>query len=92
METQIRLGRVFGIEIGLHYSWFLIALLITLSLAGHFRATQPGWGEPTIWLAALVTGVLFFSALILHELSHALTARARGLPVATVLAAVDGDD
>jgi Zn-dependent protease/CBS domain-containing protein len=84
METQIRLGRVFGIEIGLHYSWFLIALLITLSLAGHFRTTQPAWGEATIWLAALVTGVLFFSALVLHELSHALTARARGLPVGAI--------
>src|SRR5262249_35094802 len=31
MESQLRLGRVFGIEIGLHYSWFLIALLITTS-------------------------------------------------------------
>src|SRR5215475_2819341 len=81
MESQLRLGRVFGIEIGLHYSWFLIALLIVLSLVGQFRATQPQWGGPTIWISAVVTGLLFFSALILHELSHALTARARGLPV-----------
>ena len=84
MESSIKLGRIFGIEIGLHYSWFLIALLITLSLAGHFRATQAAWGEPAIWLAATVTGILFFTALILHELSHALTARARGLPVGAI--------
>ena len=84
MESQIRLGRVLGIEIGLHYSWFLIALLITLSLTGHFRATQPQWGGAAIWLAALVTGLLFFSALILHELSHAVVARARGLPVGAI--------
>ncbi len=84
MESQIKLGRIFGIEIGLHYSWFLIALLITLSLAGHFQATQAHWGGPTIWLAAVLTALLFFSALILHELSHALTARARGLPVGAI--------
>ena len=34
MQAQIKLGRIFGIEIGLHYSWFIIALLITLSLVG----------------------------------------------------------
>jgi len=84
MESQIRLGRVLGIEIGLHYSWFLIALLITLSLAGQFQATQPQWGGAAVWLTALVTAALFFSALIFHELSHAVTARARGLPVGAI--------
>jgi len=33
MEAQIRLGRIFGVNLGLHYSWLLIAVLITLSLA-----------------------------------------------------------
>jgi Zn-dependent protease/CBS domain-containing protein len=84
MESQIKLGRVLGIELGLHYSWFLIALLITLSLAGQFQATQPDWGGAVIWVAALVTALLFFSALVLHELSHAVTARARGLPVGAI--------
>ena len=84
MESHIRLGRVFGIEIGLHYSWFVIALLIMLSLGRHFETTQSHWGEATIWLAATVTALLFFSSLILHELSHALTARGRGLPVGAI--------
>jgi len=84
MESSIKLGRVFGIEIGLHYSWFLIALLITLSLVGQFHAEHGEWGEGVIWSAALATSLLFFAALILHELSHALTARARGLPVGAI--------
>ena len=84
MKSQIRLGRVLGIEIGLHYSWFLIALLIMLSLGRQFQASQPHWGGAVTWLAALVTGLLFFSALVLHELSHAVTARARGLPVGAI--------
>jgi len=36
MQAQMKLGRIFGVEIGLHYSWFIIALLITLSLSGAF--------------------------------------------------------
>jgi len=32
MRSQIKLGRVFGIGIGLHYSWLIIALLIVFSL------------------------------------------------------------
>jgi Zn-dependent protease/predicted transcriptional regulator len=84
MESSIKLGRIFGIEIGLHYSWFLIALLITLSLVGEFHAEHREWGEGVIWSVALVTGLLFFAALILHELAHALTARARGLPVGAI--------
>jgi Zn-dependent protease len=84
MESSIKLGRISGIEIGLHYSWFLIALLITLSLVGQFHAEHGEWGESVVWSAAVMTSLLFFAALILHELAHALTARARGLPVGAI--------
>lgn len=81
MQPQLRVGRLFGIEIGLHYSWFLIALLIVLSLTGHFRAAHADWPTAVVWASAMITGLAFFVTLVLHELSHALTARARGLPV-----------
>jgi Zn-dependent protease/predicted transcriptional regulator len=84
MEAQVKLGRVFGIEIGLHYSWFIIALLITLSLAGHFQQTNPGWGDTTAWACALVTAVLFFCSIVAHELAHSLVAKSRGLPVRSI--------
>lgn len=84
MEAQIKLGRIFGIEIGLHYSWLIIALLVTLSLAGHFQMMNPNWGSGTIWATALVTGLLFFAAIVMHELSHAAVAKARGLPVRSI--------
>jgi hypothetical protein len=58
MEAQIKLGRIFGIEIGLHYSWLVIAFLITLSLAEHFRTTNPQWGAAVIWASAIATGLL----------------------------------
>jgi len=81
VRSQIKLGRVFGIEIGLHYSWFLIAFLIVLSLASQFRAADPEWGPGTILALALLTGGLFFVSLLLHELSHSLFAKSHGVPV-----------
>jgi hypothetical protein len=59
MEAQIKLGRILGVEIGLHYTWFLIALLITLSLAGQFRTANPEWGSGVIWTTAVLTGCSF---------------------------------
>ena len=84
MQAQIKLGRIFGIEIGLHYSWFIIALLITLSLAAHFRQHNPAWGDSLSWGLAIITALLFFAAIVAHELSHAVVAKARGLPVRSI--------
>jgi Zn-dependent protease/predicted transcriptional regulator len=79
MRSNIRLGRFFGIEVGLHYSWFLIAFLITMSLASQFQQTNSAWGASVIWAVSIVTALLFFAALLAHEMSHALVARAHGL-------------
>src|SRR3989442_1513562 len=84
MEAQIKLFRVFGIQIGLHYSWLLIALLVVFSLAGQFAATNPQWGANVIWAIAILTALLFFAAIVVHELSHAAVAKARGLPVRAI--------
>jgi len=46
VNAQVKLGRIAGISIGLHYSWFIIALLITLSLAQHFHTVAPGILDP----------------------------------------------
>jgi len=84
MKPSITLGRLFGVDIGLHYSWFIIALLITLSLVGHFGAADPTWSRAIVWTAAVVTAVLFFGSIVVHELSHALVARARGVSVRSI--------
>lgn len=84
MKPSITLGRLFGVDIGLHYSWLIIALLITLSLVGHFGATAPFWSRTVVWTSAVVTAVLFFVSIVVHELSHALVARARGVSVRSI--------
>ena len=84
MKAQIKLGRIFGVEIGLHYSWLLIALLITLSLAGHFHENNPSWSDNLRWGVSIVTALLFFASIVVHELSHALVAKLRGIPVRSI--------
>jgi len=49
MKAQIKLFRIFGIEIGLHYSWLLIALLVVLSLAGQFTAFKEANAGNPFW-------------------------------------------
>jgi Zn-dependent protease/CBS domain-containing protein len=84
LRSQIKLGRIGGIEIGLHYSWFIIAFLIAFSLAAHFRSVSPEWNDTMVWTAAMITAVLFFAALLLHELAHSMVAKSRGLRVRAI--------
>lgn len=84
MQAQIKLFRVFGIQIGLHYSWLLIAVLVVLSLSGQFAITNPEWGPSVIWGLSILTALLFFAAIVVHELSHAMIAKLRGLPVKSI--------
>ncbi|HEX8984165.1 MAG TPA: site-2 protease family protein [Bryobacteraceae bacterium] len=84
MRTHIRLGQIFGIEIGLNYSWLIAGAMITFSLAGYFGRTHEGWTQEGVWASALLTALLFFAALVAHELSHALVARSQGIPVKAI--------
>ena len=84
MRPSIRLGRVFGINIGVHYSWLIIAFLIVFSLAGHFQSTNPQWTPLVIWSLAAITALLFFASILIHELSHAAVAKSRGMSVRSI--------
>ncbi len=78
----IRLFSVLGIDVHLDWSLLIIFLLITTSLgSGLFPAWHPDWSAQKTWLTALAAAVLFFTSVLLHELSHALIARANGVEV-----------
>lgn len=73
----MRLGRILGVEVRLHESWFLIFVLITWSLAGHyFPTTYPGLTSGAYLVMGVITSLLFFSSVLAHELSHSAVARA----------------
>lgn len=78
----VRLVRLFGIDVRLHRTLLVIFVLIAASLGfGAFPAWHPGWSPVTVWLTALTATVAFLASILLHELSHAVVARMRGLPV-----------
>jgi Zn-dependent protease len=84
VRSNIKLGKISGIEIGLHYSWFIIAALIVFSLVERFSEAHATWTRGEIWAVALVTAVLFFFSLLLHELAHSWVAQKRGLRVKAI--------
>jgi Zn-dependent protease/predicted transcriptional regulator len=84
MKAQIKLGTIYGIEIGLHYSWLIIAVLISLSLSNYFAEVHPDWSRNVTTTMAVLTAILFFTAIVVHELSHAAVARMNGLPVRSI--------
>ena len=82
MGNGIRISRILGVQITLHPSWFVIAVLLTyLMAAGQLPATNPGWSDGLYWVVGATISLLFFGSVLAHELSHALVARRFGMRV-----------
>lgn len=89
-RSTIRLGRLMGIPVGLDTSWFIIFVLITLSLAGYFRGLHPTWSPALHWSVGLATSLLFFVSVVLHELGHSVVAIHYRIPVLSITLFVFG--
>ncbi len=83
--ANIPLGRIAGFRFGVDFSWFIIFFLILWSFtAGVFPQQAPGLGTGVYLLMGIVGTLLFFASLVVHELSHALVARRRGIEVESI--------
>jgi Zn-dependent protease len=81
ISGNVRLGRIAGVDVRVHWTWAIAASLITLALAGNvFPAEVPGLSNRDYTVMAVATALLFFASLLLHELGHALVARREGIP------------
>ena len=90
-RNALSLGRVFGIEIKLDYSWFIIFALVAWSLASyHFPRSHPGWPAGTYWAMGVITALLFFASVVAHELAHSFVSQAYGVPVRDITLFISG--
>jgi Zn-dependent protease/CBS domain-containing protein len=82
MASNIRLGRIAGIEFGINWSWLVVFALIVWTLAsGIFPSTNPGLSKGTHIAMAIVAALFFFLSILLHEFGHALQARREGIEI-----------
>jgi len=84
MIGGIRIGRVFGIPIYLHPTWFLVFLLVTWALVGRLQSEHADWTGATQFLTAALTSALFFLSILLHELGHSVVALRHRVPVRSI--------
>jgi Zn-dependent protease len=79
-SRSIKLMDIFGFRIGVDASWFLILFLLIFVLSGPFRATLHS-SDAVAYTTTVVSVLLLFGSLIVHELGHALVARRLGIGV-----------
>jgi Zn-dependent protease/CBS domain-containing protein len=85
MKSSLRLFRIAGIDIGIHYTWIFIFIFFSWSLAqGYFPQQYPGWSITTYWITGIIAALLIFVSVLLHELAHSLVAKKRGIPVNSI--------
>ncbi len=85
LRQGIPVGTFFGVSVRLHYSWFIIFLMVTILLAvSYFPSGYPDWARYLYWVIGIVTSVLFFLSVLAHELAHSLVARSAGIPVKAI--------
>ncbi|MEN6355535.1 MAG: site-2 protease family protein [Armatimonadota bacterium] len=78
----VKLGRLFGFEISIDWSWLLIFFLVVYTLAsGYFPHFYPDLDVATSWGMGVLAALLLFASVLVHELSHSVVSRKYGTPV-----------
>lgn len=81
-RSSIKLFKLFGIEIRLDFSWFIIFALFAYYFGfSYFPSVLPDANAGVIAIITLITVILFFTSVLIHELSHSLVAKSKGTPV-----------
>ncbi len=74
---SIQLARVFGIRIGVDWSWFIVLFLIIWNLSGYYDDVT----RSNAFVLAVISALLFFLSILLHELGHAWVAIRNGIAI-----------
>ncbi|MEE8325088.1 MAG: site-2 protease family protein [Candidatus Humimicrobiaceae bacterium] len=84
-RSSLKLFKVFGIEIRLDFSWFIVFALFAYYFGfNYFPAVLPGANNGIIAIVTFITVILFFTSVLVHEMSHSLVAKSQGTPVGRI--------
>lgn len=82
---RLYLFKVFGIPIRLDYTWFIIFILFSWSLASAYYPSRfPEWTSTVHWIAGFLSALLLFISVLLHELAHSWVAIHSGISIAGI--------
>ena len=85
MTSTFTIGRIFGIPIGLHFSWLFIFAWLTWALANNFFPNQyHDWSQFQYWGVAVVASLALFGSILAHELGHSVVAMRYGIRVKSI--------
>jgi Zn-dependent protease/CBS domain-containing protein len=76
-SLSIPVGRLFGIEIRIHFTFFLLLVFVL--------STEAATKDPTLALRGLALVGVIFGSVVLHELGHALVAQRAGIPAKGII-------
>ena len=86
----IRVGRILGIPIYVDFSWILIFGVFCYALSDQFHLAHKEWTSDQAWATGIITSVLFFASVVLHELAHSVVAQAYKIKVLSITLFVFG--
>lgn len=82
---SISIGKIIGVEIKLHYTWFIVFMLIMWTLATGYMPHQfPGLSSVLYWLVGAISAFILFASVLFHELAHSYIAKKQRLPVPSI--------
>jgi Zn-dependent protease/CBS domain-containing protein len=82
MSGSFRLGKILGIDIRIHYSWFLIFAFVSYYVYGDFHSDNYDFAISL--LMGLVASMALLVCIVAHELAHSLVAMRNGIPVRSI--------
>jgi len=86
MRGVLKLGKIAGIDIGIHYTWIIALVLFTWFFAqSTFPTVYPGWTVKTYWIAGTVASLMLFVSVLIHELCHSMVALKKGIKVSSII-------
>jgi Zn-dependent protease/CBS domain-containing protein len=83
---SLKIGRIYGIEIRLHYTWLIVFLMVVWSVGFSYMPLQyPGQGSLIYLIVGVSSAAIIFLSVLFHELCHSIVAKRMGILVPSIV-------